>query len=135
MNQSKAHATILIYLAIGTSTSLAGPEAQACDPERGRQVAQKCIACHTLDAGGDHGAGPNLYRLQGRQVGQTDGFRFSSSLRKSGDTWSTELLDAFLASPNQVYPGTRMAFAGLRKPEDRSDLICYLDEIWQNGEP
>ena len=49
-------------------------------------------------------------------------------MRKSVDIWTAELMDIFLESPLEVYPGIRMAFAGLKKEKDRADLICYLKE-------
>ena len=101
-------------------------EDSACDVERGKKIYQKCAVCHTLDSTGNHLAGPNLYQLIGRPVGKVDGFKFSRKLRKSEDTWTADHLDSFLESPLEFYPGIRMAFAGLRKAEDRADIICYL---------
>ncbi len=108
---------------------------EACDPARGQQIAQKCTTCHSFEAGAGKGAGPNLYRVIGRQVGQVEGFKFSSALRKSGDYWSVERLEEFLKDPYQVYPGSRMAFAGLKRTQDRKDLICYMNSIWDNAAP
>jgi cytochrome c len=117
---------VVLTMCFSSAGSFAETPVSECNIERGERIIQKCTACHTFDAKGAHGVGPNLYHLLGRAVGQVDGFQFSSSLRKSGDIWSVELLDSFLESPMQVYPGTRMAFGGLKKSEDRSALICYL---------
>lgn len=110
----------------------AGGEAQsksACDIQRGEKIYQKCAVCHTLDDSGKHLAGPNLYQVIGRPVGKVEGFKFSRKLRKSEDVWTTEQMNIFLESPLEVYPGIRMAFAGLKKENDRTDLICYLESL------
>lgn len=106
-----------------------GEQPVSCDITRGERIYQKCAVCHNLDAGGGHHlAGPNLHNILGRPVGKVPGFKFSRKLRKSEDTWTAELMDTFLESPLEVYPGIRMAFAGLKKEKDRADLICYLKE-------
>ena len=99
----------------------------ACDIDRGKKIFQKCAICHSFDSSGEHLAGPNLYQIAGRTVGKVEGFKFSRKLRKSEDVWTRERLDAFLEAPLDYYPGMRMAFAGLKKSEDRMDLICYLE--------
>lgn len=118
-----------LCLLIASMPLFAGGEEAAiatCDLERGKKIFQKCAICHSFDSGGEHLAGPNLYQIEGRAVGKVEGFKFSRKLRKSEDIWTEERLDAFLESPLEYYPGIRMAFAGLKKSEDRLDLICYL---------
>ena len=101
----------------------------ACDQAKGEKIFQNCAVCHTNDDSGAHGAvGPNLHGLLGRKVGQVPGYKFSSSLRKSGDIWSLEHMDKFLENPMAMYPRTRMAFAGLKKDQDRNDVICFLNK-------
>ncbi|WP_082457895.1 cytochrome c family protein [Pseudomonas sp. EGD-AK9] len=107
------------------STAAVGGE--SCDPENGRKVFQTCAVCHSNDNSGNHGAAaPNLYGVLGREVGAVPGFKFSSAMRESGDTWTSEHLDAFLENPMAVYPLTRMAFSGLKNDKDRRDVICVL---------
>jgi len=125
---SQVVVTCLFSLAAGGLTAGEGEEPAACDITRGERIYQKCAICHNLDnSGGHHLAGPNLYNILGRPVGKVPGFKFSRKLRKSEDIWTAELMDLFLESPLEVYPGTRMAFAGLKKEKDRADLICYLE--------
>ena len=99
------------------------------DPENGAKVFRKCAACHTVEAEGPRRAGPNLHSVPGRTVGSLEGFSYSNALKaagEAGDTWTDEQLDAFLADPRAMYKGHKMSFAGLKKEEERRDLIAYL---------
>ncbi|MDD2040201.1 MULTISPECIES: c-type cytochrome [Pseudomonas] len=103
--------------------------ADNCDPENGKKVYQICSVCHSNDTTGVHGAAaPNLHGLEGRKVGSVPGFKFSSALRDSGDTWTPQHLDKFLENPMAVYPLTRMAFSGLKNEKDRRDVLCFLSK-------
>jgi len=96
------------------------------DIDKGARVFAKCKSCHTVDAGGKNGTGPNLYGTLGRGIAAVDGFRYSSALSDHGGTWGYDELDAWLASPKSFAPGTSMSFAGLRKPVDRANLIAFM---------
>ena len=96
--------------------------------EDGAKVFRKCSACHKLDAG-ENGAGPYLYGVVGREKGAAQGFGYSDTLASMGGEWTPENLSAFLEKPSDYAPGTSMSFAGLRKVEDRADVIAYLDSI------
>lgn len=109
----------------------------AADVQAGEAQARKCAACHTFDSGGANRVGPNLWDVVGRTIASHEGFNYSAPMREhanaDGDTWSYENLDHFLASPRSFVPGTSMAFAGLRKPEERADLLAYLQTL--SGDP
>ncbi|MEM9577312.1 MAG: cytochrome c family protein [Pseudomonadota bacterium] len=96
--------------------------------EDGAKVFRKCSACHKLVAG-ENGAGPYLYGVVGRPKAAADGFGYSDALASMEGEWTPENLSAFLEKPSSYAPGTSMSFAGLRKVEDRADVIAYLDSL------
>jgi cytochrome c len=102
----------------------------AADPAAGAKGVKKCTACHSLDKGGKHKIGPNLWDLIDRPIASAAGYGYSDALKaKSGEAWSYENLDAFLTKPKDWAPGTKMSFAGLKKPGKRADLIAHLRSL------
>ncbi|MCG3266953.1 cytochrome c family protein [Yoonia sp. I 8.24] len=87
-----------------------------------------CKACHSVEPG-EHGIGPSLYGVVGRTVGAEDGFGYSGSLVAVADVWNADHLNDFLERPSGFAPGTAMNFNGVRKIEDRANLIAYLDSL------
>lgn len=100
----------------------------AADAGKGERVFNKCKACHMTEEGAS-GAGPHLYGVVGREVGTAEGFSYSGSLVAAADVWTPEALDGFLADPAGYAPGTMMGFAGLDDPEDRANVIRFLDGL------
>jgi cytochrome c len=100
----------------------------AADVGKGEKVFSKCKACHKLEDGAN-GTGPHLFDVVGRGIGDVDGFGYSDVIGSNDDVWSPENLNGFLENPKGWAPGTKMAFAGLKKPTDRANLIAYLDSI------
>ncbi len=99
----------------------------AADPAAGEKVFAKCTTCHTIDAGGANGIGPNLFGVLGASIGKhVPGYAYSSDLAAHGGTWTYENMDAWLKSPKAFVSGTKMSFAGLGKPEDRANVMAYL---------
>jgi cytochrome c len=104
--------------------------AAGADPARGARVFQRCDACHSIAAGEDKLPGPNLSGVLGRRAGTLPGFAFSPAMIAAGAgglRWTRTALDAFLADPQGVVPGTEMGMpGGLPAPDDRRDVIDYL---------
>ena len=105
------------------------------DPTKGQQVFNKCMACHNADKGGANQLGPNLWDVIGEPVGQGKGFAFSDALSKKGGTWSWDNLSQWLTSPKAFAPGTKMTFAGLGNPEDRANVIAFLNSHSDSPKP
>ena len=99
--------------------------ASDCDVDAGQRQFNRCAICHAVEAG-QHGAGPSLASLSGREAGSVPGFPFSHVMAESGITWDEQMLSEFIRSPDEFMPGTTMAFGGLRNDEQRTALLCYL---------
>ncbi len=101
----------------------------SADPAKGEQVFKKCAACHNADKGGPNALGPNLWGVLGEGVGKgAHGFAFSDALASKGGVWEWQNMSDWLHNPKKFAPGTKMTFAGLSKPEDRANLIAFLNQ-------
>ncbi|WP_114374889.1 c-type cytochrome [Elioraea thermophila] len=119
--------------AAGTIVSVATPAAASGDPAAGQRVFNQCRACHTINEGGRHGVGPNIWGIVGQPAGKREGFRYSAKMQElagQGLTWTEDNLRKYLTNPRDVVPGGSMAFAGIRNPQQLEDLIAFLR---QNG--
>jgi len=104
------------------------------DPEAGARVFSQCRSCHKIEDG-QNGIGPHLWGVVGRDIASVDGFTYSGSLESKEGAWTLEELSAFLTKPSAYAPGTNMVYNGLRKPEDRVNVIAYLNEADGTPEP
>lgn len=101
----------------------------SADPAKGADVFKKCAACHNAAKGGPNALGPNLWGVLGEPIGAGhSGFPFSDALKSKGGNWDWQSMSDWLHSPKTFAPGTKMTFAGLSKPEDRANVIAYLNQ-------
>ena len=104
------------------------------DAAKGEQVFKKCAACHNADPGGANALGPNLCGVLGKPHRRPcPGFAYSDALKGVGGNWDWDKMSAWLANPKKFAPGTKMTFAGLSNPQDRADLIAFLNS--RSGSP
>lgn len=96
------------------------------DAEAGKKVFAKCMTCHSVDAGVNK-VGPSLHGVVGREAGSIADYSYSDANKSSGITWTPEKLYVYLADPQATIPGTKMAFPGLKDPQDRANVIAYLE--------
>jgi cytochrome c len=97
------------------------------DAAKGEQVFKKCAACHTIEKGAPNQLGPNLWGMIGEPIGKGHGYAFSEALASKGGMWDFNTLSEWLKNPKKFAPGTKMTFAGLSKPEDRADVIAFMN--------
>ena len=113
------------------STQETAENADAGDAMRGKKVFRKCKACHTVEKDGPSRIGPNLWGIVDNAAGAVEGFKYSKALierAEAGLVWDAESLDAYLHKPRKFLKGGKMTFPGLRKEQDRLDVITYMRE-------
>lgn len=106
-------------------------QAGAQDIEAGKAVFRKCMPCHATDTTTNK-VGPHLGDVMGRIAGTVDGYVFSKAMKEAGAAglvWDEAALADYLIAPKAKVPGTKMAFAGLKKPQDITDVIAYLKTL------
>lgn len=119
----------------GGSAAAAEPIANrlaSADVAKGQASFAKCAACHTITQGGANGVGPNLWAAMGKAHGHVAGFAYSEALKGVPGNWTFEAMDQWLASPRKYAPGTKMTFAGLSDPQERANVIAYLNAQGSN---
>lgn len=100
----------------------------SADVAKGEAQFKKCASCHTIDKGGAAGIGPNLYGIVGASHAHSGGFGYSDAMKAVSDKkWDWKALSEWIANPKKAIPGNKMSFAGISKPEDRANLIAFLN--------
>jgi cytochrome c len=125
-------ASFLVAGAAGVvALGIASGAATAGDAEAGKKVFAKCAVCHVVDKP-QNKVGPTLHGVIGRPAGAVEGFKYSDAMKNSGLVWDEATIDQYLADPKGFVKGNKMAFAGLKKPEDRANVIAYIAEASKN---
>jgi cytochrome c len=122
-------ALVAMLVAVGAAAAVA--PALRADAARGERVFQRCYACHSLKPDEGKLPGPSLHGVMGRRAGTLKAFEFSPAMAAAGRgglVWTRESLDRFLADPAAVVPETAMAMPPLRDPEQRQDVIDYIEQ-------
>ncbi|MCF3639016.1 cytochrome c family protein [Rhizobium sp. TRM95111] len=113
--------------------------AQHNDATAGEATFKKCASCHTSENGGANKVGPNLWNIVNRPIASHEGFSYSAAMTtfSEGHTvvWDYEHLNGFLTAPKKHVPGTAMGFAGLKKDDERANLISYLRTLSDSPAP
>lgn len=118
-----------VVFAVALGTTLAATAAHAAgDPQKGQQVFKQCALCHTTEPGKNK-IGPSLAGVVGRESGTVPNYSYSDAMKNFKHKWTPEELSTYLEDPRKVVPGTKMIFPGLKKPEDRENVIAYLETL------
>jgi cytochrome c len=102
------------------------------DVAKGEAIFKKCMACHTIAAGGANGIGPNLHGTLGKALAGHAGFGYSDALKGKGGTWTWDTMNEWLSNPKKYAPGNKMTFAGLGNPEERASILLYINSQGSN---
>lgn len=123
--------------AAGSDVAPIADRLKTADVAAGEKTSKVCTACHSFADSGANKVGPGLWEVVNRKPGTHEGFKYSPAMVTFGEThtWDYATLDIYLTNPKAEVPGNKMAFAGVKKPEDRANLIAYLRSLSANPAP
>src|SRR5262245_5999889 len=127
MKSTRNYGTWWVIAALPALMLAAGPALADGDAAAGEKIFIKCKTCHTLEAGKNK-VGPSLAGLIGRKAGTAPDFNYSDAMKNSGITWDDAALNEYIKDPKAKVPGNKMVFPGVKKDEDRANLIAYLNQ-------
>lgn len=119
---------LLGLAAIAAIGMTAGAARADGDPALGKTAFNKCVACHSIKEG-ENKIGPSLHGVVGRPSHSIAGFNYSDAMKAYNVTWDPATLDHYLADPRGVVIGTKMIFVGLKKDDERANVIAYLETL------
>ena len=125
---------LMATLLIGLAAPAMAQDAKPGDPAAGEKVFTVCKACHQIGPTAKNAVGPVLNGVVGRPAGSYEGYQYSSANKNSGITWTVDMLQKYLAAPQKVVVGTKMAYPGLHDPQKINDVIAYLDQYGPDGQ-
>lgn len=121
-----------LAVALAALAVTAAPAFADGDPEEGEKVFRKCKACHMVGDNAKNRVGPQLNGVVGREIASVEDFKYSDAFmakKEEGMVWTEENIAAYLENPKDFIPGNRMTFPGLKKEDDREDVIAYLKQF------
>ena len=101
----------------------------SADLGKGEKIFKKCSSCHVPNEGGANKIGPALWNIVNKDIGSAADYDYSNALASYNGTWSYEELNGFLKNPKKYVEGTKMSFSGLKKENDRANVILYLRSL------
>ena len=119
---------ILCFAAVVRLAVVAMHPAAAADVEAGKTAFKKCSLCHTTEVGKNK-VGPSLFGVVDRKSASLDGYNYSEAMKKFDHSWDAQTLDAYLADPRAVVPGTKMIYPGIKDKAERDDVIAYIETL------
>ena len=127
---------LVVLAAVGLSTPAMAQDAEGGNAAHGKVIFNQCLVCHTIEPG-KWKIGPSLFGIVGRPGASLPGFTYSTAMKnyaadvvnKDGKGWTDDKLFVYLENPMGIVKGTKMTFAGLKKPDDRKDVIAYLNTL------
>ena len=134
---------VKVAIAALALVSFAGVAHAEGDAVKGKKVFEKCIACHKVGPKAKNGVGPALNGIIGAKAGAVAKFRYSKLMKgaaEAGLVWDEAMLDKYLDKKGvnktlknfikekggKAKGKGKMAFAGLKKPKHRANVIAYL---------
>ncbi len=120
----------------GVAAILASASAMTCraqEPAAGELAFKQCDICHQLGERAKNQVGPNLNGIIGRRAGSVQGYEYSPGFKGSSMIWDDETFRRYMHSPRSMFPGTKMALAGLTDDRKIEDLLAYLKQFAADG--
>ena len=124
---------ILRALVISAATAAASSAALAQDVAAGKSSFNKCLACHAIGENAKNKVGPELNGLDGRKSGTAEGYSYTDANKNSGITWNEATFKEYIKDPKAKIPGTKMAFAGIKKETEINDLWAFVSQFDKDG--